>query len=63
MLKALYKGNNIYAFDIINDHGKRILNIEDTYRTAGLEGELVCPECGDKVILKAGEVKSATFCS
>jgi len=61
MLKAVYKKNPIYAFDIINDYGKKILATEDLYRTAGLEGDLVCPECGDKVILKAGDVKVPHF--
>ena len=51
----------IFAFDIKNEYGIKDFLLEKKLRKMSINEELICPECGTPVILRAGEIKISHF--
>lgn len=51
----------IFAFDIRNEYGIKDFLLEKKLRKMSINEELICPECGTPVILRAGEIKIPHF--
>lgn len=51
----------IFAFDIKNEYGIKDFFLEKKLRRMSANEELVCPECGTPVILRAGEINIPHF--
>ena len=57
METCLYKNNIICAYDVTNMNEVLNYDIYATWKMAGKEGKLICPECGQEVILKVKDPK------
>ncbi|WP_300357035.1 hypothetical protein [Fusobacterium sp.] len=51
----------IFSFDIKNEYGIKDFFLEKKLRIMSANEELICPECGTTVILRAGEIKIPHF--
>ena len=60
-LSVLHHGKSICAFELVDAKGQYIEEIRHDIREASQAGELICPECGQKMILCAGAIIQPYF--
>lgn len=60
-LNVLYREKLICAFELTDTEGQYIEEIRHEVRIASQDGELLCPECGQRMILCAGAVIQPYF--
>jgi len=57
----MYRDKSICAFELVNAEGQYIEKIRHDVREASQAGELLCPDCGQRMILCAGAVVQPYF--
>lgn len=60
-LSVLYRDSSICAFELVDADGQYIEEIRHDVRRASQAGELLCPDCGQRMILCAGAVMQPYF--
>lgn len=60
-LSVLYHGKSICAFELVDREGRYIEEVRHDVREASQAGELVCPDCGQRMILCAGAIIQPYF--
>ena len=60
-LSVLYHGKSICAFELVDAKGQYIEEVRHDIREASQAGELLCPDCGQRMILCAGAVVQPYF--
>lgn len=60
-LSVLYRDKSICAFELTDENGHYLEDIRHEVREASQAGELVCPDCGQRMTLCAGAIVQPYF--
>lgn len=60
-LTVLWRNQNICCYDLVDGKGQYIEEIRHELRLASQARELVCPDCGQRMVLCAGAVRQPYF--
>lgn len=60
-LSVLYRDSSICAFELVDADGQYIESIRHDIREASQAGKLICPDCGQRMVLCAGAVVQPYF--
>lgn len=60
-LNVIYHDKTICAFELVDLEGRYIESVRHDVREASQAGELICPDCGQRMILCAGAVVQPYF--
>jgi hypothetical protein len=60
-LTVLWKNQNICCYDLVDGKGQYKEEVRHELRLASQAGELVCPDCGQRMVLCAGAIRQPYF--